>query len=248
MHKIKIELGQWLFLLGFVIVTFHMLPAFFKRFISTSLTLGDVIDFATPWVVLPVVFFVYFRIYQTKIDETPPSRFQYAMSKVLLVAGGILYVDGHGLHLSANSLARLFDKDQHPEYFNAAYLLDEIISHYMWDAGVFLISMAFVIVSFRRSTKSLSTQNKFFLFVGAALFGFSFVINGIEGQTVVFIIPAALCGVFVCVCLQRKESQSLGKNPVTQFFLTAYLVSLLMFAFWGIRYSGFPQFSELGWI
>ena len=31
-------------------------------------------------------------------------------------------------------------------------------------------------------------------------------------------------------------------------FLIAYFLSMLLFTCWGISQSGFPQFSELGWI
>jgi hypothetical protein len=248
MRKRKIELNKWLFLLGLILASFHTLPAFFKRFVSISLTVGDVIDFATPWAVISVVCFTYYRICRTGSEKPYPFKFQKAASLIFLGAGFILYVNGHGLHLSANSLGRLFDKTQHTEFYNAAYLLDEVISHYMWDAGVFMISMGLIASSFHRSHKFLSSQNIILVFIGAFLFGFSFAVNGIEGQTIAFVLPAALCGALISIGLRWKESRHDGKDPVTLFFLVAYLTSLVLFAYWGIMYSGFPQFSELGWI
>lgn len=73
MDKRKIELSQWLFLFGLVIASFHILPAFFQGFVYRSLTLGDVIDFATPWAVLPVAFFVYLSIGECDIPVFPNS-------------------------------------------------------------------------------------------------------------------------------------------------------------------------------
>jgi hypothetical protein len=225
-----------------------VLPAFFQRFISKSLTLGDVIDFATPWVVLPVAFFVFSRICGIESGVQPPSGFQITASKILLGAGFILYVEGHGLHLSANSIARLIDKVQNQDLYKAAYLWDEIISHYIWDAGVFLIAIALIVASFRRSHKSPSVPSKLFIAVGAIIYGFTFTVNSIEGQTVVFGIPAAILGGVLCIGLLWKNSRRERNNPVILFFLAAFFVALILFVYWGIRYPGFPQFSELGWI
>jgi len=83
---------------------------------------------------------------------------------------------------------------------------------------------------------------------GAAFYGFTFAANGIEGQTVVFVIPAALAGVVVSGGKRFKLFQDMETNPIRVFFLLAYILSLLLFVYWGIRYSGFPQFSELSWI
>ena len=248
MGKSKIEISRWLFFLGLAYAACQVLPAFFPGFISRSLTLGDVFDFATPLVVIPIAFFVFSRICRTESGEQAPSGFQIIASKILVGAGFILYVEGHGLHLSANSLARLIDKAQNPVLFQAAYLWDEIISHYIWDAGVFLIAIALIVASLRRSHKSLSVSSIFYISVGAILYGFTFTVNSIEGQTIVFVIPATIFGVAACVGLLWKNSQSERNNPVILFFLVAYSVSLILFVYWGIRYPGFPQFSELGWI
>lgn len=248
MGEKKIELSRWLFFLGLAYASLQVLPAFFQRFISKSLTLGDVIDFATPWAVIPVAFFVFSRISRIESGKQPPSSFQIAASKILLAAGFVLYVDGHGLHLSANSLARLIDKAQNPELYHAAYLWDEIISHYVWDAGVFLIAIALIVGSSRRSYKSLSVPSILFISLGALLYGFTFAVNSVEGQTTVLGIPVAIFGGALCIGLRWRNSRLERNNPVTLFFLLAYSVTLILFVYWGIRYSGFPQFSELGWI
>ena len=244
----KIELSRWLFFLGLAYASFQVLPAFFQGFISRFVTLGDVIDFATPWAVIPIAFFVFSRICRTESEEQPLSGFQISASKILLGAGFVLYVEGHGLHLSANSLARLIDKAQNPGFYHAAYLWDEIISHYIWDGGVFLIAIALIVASSRRSYKSLSVPSIFFISVGAILYGFTFAVNSIEGQTIVLGIPAAILGCAACTGLRWKNSQAERNNPVTLFFLVAYSVTLILFVYWGIRYPGFPQFTELGWI
>jgi len=48
--------------------------------------------------------------------------------------------------------------------------------------------------------------------------------------------------------LYLKRIKQRTQNPVLFFFLIAYLISTLLFLYWGMSHSGFPQFSELGWI
>lgn len=248
MKKGKIDLSKWLILYGMVIMSFHILPALFSGYVQKPITYGDILDFVTPFAVIPVGFLLHSRIRWIGSDPISPTEFPNHMSKIILGVGIIMYVEGHGLHLSANSLARLFDRVQNPEFFNVAYLFDEIISHYVWDAGVFLISIALIFASYRIPPKSQSPQNLCLICVGAAFYGFTFALNGIEGQTVVFVIPAALLGVVFSGGERFKLSQDIETNPIRVFFLLAYILSLFLFAYWGIRYSGFPQFSELGWI
>jgi hypothetical protein len=248
MIKGKNDLSKWLILYGLVIMSFHILPVLFSGYVQKPITYGDILDFVTPFAVIPVVFFLHSRICRIGSDPVSPTEYPNHMSKIVLGVGLILYVEGHGLHLSANSLARLFDRIKNPEFFNVAYLFDEIISHYVWDLGVFLISIALIIASYRIPRLSQSPQNYCLICAGAACYGFTFTVNGIEGQTVVFAIPAALLGVVVSGGKRFKISQDLVSNPIRMFFLLAYTISLFLFVYWGIWHSGYPQFSELGWI
>jgi hypothetical protein len=248
MNKGKIDLSKWLILYGVVIISFHLLPAFLTEYVQEPITQGDLLDFFTPFAVIAVASLLYSRICRIGSEPISSSGFPYRMPEIILGVGIILYVEGHGLHLSANSLARLFDRVQYPEFFNAVYFFDEIISHYVWDLGVFLISIALIFASSRIPRKSQSLQNFYLLCAGATFYGFTIAVNGIEGQTVVFAIPASLVGVIVSAGERYKISRNFKTKPVRLFFLVAYVISLLLFAYWGIRYSGFPQFSALGWI
>jgi len=118
----------------------------------------------------------------------------------------------------------------------------------MWVGGVFLISMGLILLAFKLPFKSLSARNIALLSVGAALYGFTFTVNGIEGQTVIFTFPAAGAGFLLALLLYLKRKKEGSLNPFLFFFLGAYFLSLLLFACWGISRSGFPQFSEFGWI
>jgi len=248
MVKEKPGLPGWLFLFGLVFALFHILPTFLPAFIDKPLTYGDALDFLTPFAVIPIAFLLYLRISQINPQRFLYSRLQKISSRILLGLGILLYVDGHGLHLSANSIARLVQEANDPELFNAVYLFDETISHSLLDAGIFLISLSLVIASYRIFLKLNFLKNFIVLFLGACLYGFTFVVNSIEGQTVRFILPAAFIGFILSLIFYLKELKSEMKNPLLLFFLIAYLISLILLLYWGIRYKGYPEFSELGWI
>jgi hypothetical protein len=248
MKKEKIDLGKWLALFGVIILLFHLLPAFLTTYVQEPITDGDVLDFITPFAVIAVAFLLYSRIYHSGSGTLTPSGLPDRLSKISLGLGFVLYVEGHGIHLSANSLARLFDRAQYPEFYHATYFFDEIFSHYIWDAGVFLISLALIFACYRIPPQPKSTKNLYLICGGAVMYGFTFAANGIEGQTVAFVIPAALVGLVVSSGNRFRISQESKTNPVRMFFLLGYAISLILFAYWGIRHAGFPQFSELGWI
>jgi hypothetical protein len=165
-----------------------------------------------------------------------------------LAVGFILFVNGHGLHLAANSIARLLENSQGSELYKATYLFDEVISHFMWDCGVFLVSLGLIILAFKLSSKPLTAKSIIFLILGACLYGFTFTVNGIEGQTVVFSFPASGVGFLLALFLYFKQTRKKRQNSLLLFFISAYFLSLLLFAYWGISRPGFPEFSELGWI
>lgn len=241
----------WLFTYGFFFAFFHIIPVFLSSFLKKPLTWGDALDFLTPFAVVPLAYILYSRatkILHSAQSQIPPRRTLKSLAKVFLGIGFLFYVDGHGLHLSSNSIARLLQYMKGSELFKATYLFDEIISHFMWDGGVFLISVGLILTAYKLSIKSLSGKNLVFLSFGAAFYGFTFTANGIEGQTVIFTFPVAGAGFLLSLLLYFKRKKEGSQNPFLLFFLSAYFLSLLLFAYWGISRSGFPQFSEIGWI
>ncbi len=251
MKEDKDILCFWLLAYGFFFACFHIMPPVLKTFLKNPLTWGDTLDFLTPFAVIPLAYILYSRankILHSLQPQQPSPRALRILPKVLLAIGFLLFVDGHGLHLSANSIARLLHNVKESELYKAAYLFDEIISHFMWDGGVFLISVALIIAAYKISFKHLTWKNFAFLSLGAAFYGFTFTVNGIEGQTVVFTFPAAGVGFLLTLFFYFHRKKEGNQNPFLFFFMSGYLLSLILFAYWGISRSGFPQFSELSWI
>ena len=237
-----------LFAYGLGIAFFHIMPALLIPYLKRPLTWGDSLDFLTPLVVIPLAYLLFYHARRMLRSSNDLGREQSLWAKIILGFGFLLYVDGHGLHLSSNSIARILQNMRGSELFNATYLFDEIISHFMWDAGMFLISIGLMLIALRLSFESLSKSSLAFILIGATFYGFNFTVNGIEGQTVILTFPAAFVGSLLSFILYWKARRKGLYNPVYIFFAIAYFLSAVLFAYWGLTRSGFPQFSELGLI
>jgi hypothetical protein len=212
---------------------------------KSPITRGDALDFLTPLAVMSVALILFHKIEIRRPNEGQSRGIKIA-AMITFAVGVIFYIEGHGIHLPSNSLARLMEPGT--AIYRAAYLYDEVISHYIWDGGVILISVGLIILASKISFPSLSKANYLFIGLGAALYGFTFSCNGIEGQTFPLTFPAAIIGTFAALVLYLKNKKTGRPNPVLLFFLFGYLISLTLFAYWGISHPGFPEFSAIGWI
>ena len=245
MNKNKSNLSYVLFIFGFVWAFFAIMPTCVPDFNQRPLTGGDLLDFFTPFAFIAAAYFLYHRLKDLEPNEEKPRKRKKNTARVLLITGFILFVDGHGIHLAANSIAKYVQNVPNSDIFRAVYLLDEVISHFMWDGGVFLISLAFIVLAVSTKQSPTTKTQSFLILSGAVLYGFTFTVNGIEGQTVLFTFPAAGLGCILSFLLNIREK---NKNQVLLFFMLGYFLSLMLFAYWGISHGEFPQFSELGWI
>ena len=174
----------WLFIFGSLFAFFHLEPTFLESILTKPLTWGDALDFFTPFAVVPTAYFLYSHINQFSRSNPHPHPSDKTLNtagKVILGLGFLLYIEGHGLHLSANSIARVVASMRDSELYRATYLFDEIISHIIWDVGFFLISVGLILLACKLPFKSFSWKNIVLLSGGAALFGIAFTANGIEG-------------------------------------------------------------------
>lgn len=241
----------WLFSFSFLLAFFHILPPFLTSFFLWPLSWGDALDFLTPFVIIPSAFLIYSRLRTISLSASAQgssTRTLNIAGKTVLAVGFLCYAEGHGLHLSANSLARLLQDARESEIFKATYLYDEVISHFIWIAGLCLISLSLILLGFRLSLPSLSWKKIVLLSAGAAFYGFTFTVEAVEGQTVVLAFPAAAAGLLLSIFLYLRRRKQRVENFLLLFFVIAYFLSVALFIYWGLSRSGFPQFSELGWI
>lgn len=175
----------------------------------------DFVDLVTPYAVAGPALVV--------LARTGASRRSWAAA----LAGSAVFVQGHALHLSANSITYA-SGDQPP-----AYLWDEQVGHHLWFAGLVVLLLAVVraarSVPLRRAPVSLS------LLVGA-----TWAANAIEAGAVPF--GSALAAGLVL------HGRSTRRHATGAALVVAFSFSLLLIAAYGLWRGGYPQFSELGWL
>lgn len=240
---------RWLFLYGLVYAFFQVVPAFLKGGFAGPVNQGDALDFLTPWVVIPVAVLLFLKLGKMA-DRNPrkASSRSFMAAGIVFVLGLIAYVEGHGLHLSANAIDRLLHGQEGSGIYQAVYLFDEVISHFIWDAGVLIIAVGLLLAGRIIRFPRPSRVQWGYLGCGACLFGFSYAVNAVEGQTVPLTLPAAVLMIVVCSWLLWKSRREEGYDAVVLFLLLGFILSVALFAYWGVTHPGFPEFSELGWI
>ena len=212
--------GGWLVVLALGYAVCHSAGTLFAGLgdVGTTQTRwADWIDLATPYVVTGAA-----------AGALRAARASRGTWTVFWFAA-ILYTQGQGIHLAANSVGNAQAHEHQP-----AYLWDEHVGHYLWFSGMALIVGALAVtLSERRHRGGVGAH------LLALLVGFTNFTNSVEGQTPVLGIAIAV--VFMVWGFVTRDG--LGR-----VLLTAYSFSLLLFAIFGVWQGGFPEFSTLGWI
>ena len=187
---------------------------------------ADWVDLLTPFAILGCAAMVLVR--------AEASRGQWALFGV----GGITFTLGHGLHLAANSISNVADVVVAKA--SIVHLWDEVVSHYFWYVGLFLV-MAAMAWALRPQEFRVGAVDV----VVALLVAITLVNNYIEGGTP-WLGLAFLAVGLVCGFLWRPAA-------VSRLLLVVGGVGLLLLVGWGVYWlavdgTTFPQFSELGWI
>jgi hypothetical protein len=179
---------------------------------------ADVIDLLTPFAVIGAAIWAALVL--------RPSR---AVLAVMAVAA-VLYVDGHGIHLAANSINRW---PTHGTAADRTHFWDEIWGHLEWHSGLLLLIGALAWADGRR------TARRWLLVAAALLLGESLFTSGVEGGTWWLMLIAG-AGVTV-IALRRR-------TPIALACLGGFGLFALALAVWAVWQGGVPQFSEVGYI
>jgi hypothetical protein len=136
----------------------------------------------------------------------------------------VLYTQGHGIHLAANSIANVASAEP-------AHLWDEVIGHYLWYGGLagLVAALGLALGDLPRPSWSVGLPL-------ALLFGFTVFTNSIEGGTA----PLGLLtsAAFLAWGIYRRDR-------LLALLVPTYGLALVALAVWGTYWLGFPQFSEL---
>jgi hypothetical protein len=146
---------------------------------------------------------------------------------IAFAAGALAYTQGHGIHLAANSIANVDPSD-------AAHLWDEVVGHYVWYGG-----LAVVVASLALAAGDRPARRSALAIVLAVLFGFTVFTNSVEGGTPLLGLATGV--VFVGWGLRRRDR-------LAGLLVPAYGVAVLLLVGWGAYWSGWPEFSEVGWL
>jgi hypothetical protein len=199
----------------------------------------DVFSILPPLVFIPL----YWLLFKHAAGPQPSLGREIAF--MVLAA---IWVEGQGMHLSANSIDNLIGALARTQVINLkttdiyqlTYFFDERLSHYLMHIGMLGLA-ALLIYHEWRNPAGLATIWWATSLAGIS-YGFSYFCIFIEGQTVALGLPFSL--IIVCLALMRGRKK-LAQRPMLAFFFITCLVALLLFTGWGLYWGGFPQFSDV---
>lgn len=207
-------------------------------FVRPGVTSGDLIDILTPIVLILLYGMVLRELSRAPASPSPPRRSD-SRPRLLFTLGGVGLLLGHGIHVAANSIHDAIDRAGIPDPGGLANWWDEHVSHFTIHGSKALICLGLTLLESRRSPGGRGSP---LLAAGALAYGFITFAEGIEGQTVPLLLP------FVLLYLAWSLGRGRPYAPVRLFYTLAAIVSILLFAFWGIAHHGFPEFSQVGLI
>lgn len=236
------QLSLWALLFAILSLVFFILLVFLRvPFPLYPLaSYQDALDLLTPLILIPL----YWVLFRYAAREMPGT----AATVVFLILA-VFWVEGQGMHLSANSISNLMERISNSELialqgndaFRLTHFYDEYLGHYLWHIGVF--GLAGLLVIREWLSPSGATTNWLATIPAGVIYGFTLFAITIEGHTLwmglLFSILLTLFGVL----WGRKR---LGRQPVLAFIFAACLVAALLYTGWGLYWGGFPDFGQAG--
>jgi hypothetical protein len=222
----------------------YILPVFFRVPFPPYplMSVQDAIDLLTPLVLIPICWLLF------RSAGGGPARLVEELAFVVLA---VLWVLGHGIHLSANSINNLAEglaKSQTLDItgtsiYQLIYFFDEKLSHPLWHGGIVGVALVLILREWRSPAGERTLW--WAAVVGGLIHGFTLFCMFLEGQSVPLGLAFTLGVTLLALIWGRKR---LARQPLLAFFFVACLVALLFFAGWGLRWGGFPEFTEVGLI
>jgi len=201
----------------------------------------DAFDLLSPIVLIPIYWAMYRRSANGGARMGPDL--------VFLVFAAI-WVVGHGLHLSANSIHNLVDASARrggldisgSDLYRLIYFLDEHAGHEVWYVGVMGLA-ATLLYREARAPAGIATAWPATVVAGV-IYGFTWFCIFVEGQSVFLGLPFAA----IVTAYTFRPRGALPQRPLAAFFGVAFLIALALFVVWGLYWKGFPQFTDVGLI
>jgi hypothetical protein len=196
--------------LAIAFAVFHHMPSF------AGDTAGTIIDLVTPFAVIGAAAFV--------LGRGAPLA-----ALVVVLVGAVLYVDGHGIHLAANSIGH---EELSGDAEDVTHFWDETWGHIEWHLGWFLLLFGLCLAEARR----LVRVNRLLAGIGAVLLGWTIFTSTVEGGT--WWLELIATAVFVPWAF-------VARRPLVLSCAAAFGLAALLIAGWAVWQGGVPQFSEV---
>jgi hypothetical protein len=207
------------------LVAFVASFAVFQHVPSAFGDAGDWVDLATPFAVVGTTALALWSL------RAPPAAL------VIALVAGVLYVDGHGIHLAANSIGH---EELTGDAEDVTHFWDETFGHIEWHLGwMLLIAAIGVAEALGRAPRGLRPRSPWLAGATILLLGATLFTSTVEGGTWWLALGAA--AVFVVWAVLRPR-------PLLATVAGAFVLASLAMAVWAIWQGGMPQFSEVGWL
>lgn len=220
----------------------------FQTFIRTDLPgypikYGDLLDFLlTPLIGVGVFALLYVSIPRIS-DLTTKRRNLY---RVLFFAFSVLYIEGHGMHLAANSIGNNVVATTDLRLKDTVFLFDESIGHLLWLGGA--IGLALAAIAYQVSYTSqhpMTRRQSWLLLLSGMVYGVTFAITIIEGRSALWAAPIVLGALIVMGFRWIRGERQLSRRPTSLFFLSGFTFLLITLGGWLIAFGGFVEPSAL---
>ena len=156
--------------------------------------------------------------------------------RVLFWTFSVLYVEGHGMHLAANSIGNNLVTNTDARLARSIFLFDEPI-------GLALIAVAYQ--SSYTSRDQLTRRQIWLILIGWMLYGVSFALTIIEGQSALWAGPIVIVALFVLGVRWLRGKTNWYKQPASTFFVTGFSVVLVTLGVWLLRFGSFVEPSTI---
>jgi len=201
-----------LLLFAVAVLVFHHAPSF------AGDTAGDWIDLLTPFAVVGAAAWFLWGV------RAPGPAL------VLAFVAGVLYVDGHGIHLAANSIGH---ESPTGDVERVTHFWDEEWGHFEWHLVLFGLTAALALAA---GAEHVSRRVGFAV---AVLLGFTFFTSTVEGGT--WWLELIATAVLVPWALRAR-------GAVLVSCASAFALAAVMIGIWAAWHGGMPQFSDVGWL
>ena len=224
-------------------IIFIFQPFFVVELPGIPIPYGDLLDLMlTPWIGVGVFALLYVFIPKASESSTGHKN----LYRVLFWTFSVLYVEGHGMHLVANSIGNNLVTNTDARLARSIFLFDEPIGHLLWLAGA--IGLALIAVAYQSSYTSrdqLTRRQIWLILISGMLYGVSFALTIIEGQSALWTGPIVIVALFVLGVRWLRGKTNWYKQPASTFFVPGFSVVLVTLGVWLVRFGSFVESSTI---